>query len=145
MNPRISHALSRISNTYDDDDATSGVEELVRHGRESVGPLAGLLTFAALTEANANCDTGERVYYLLKALRLIGDPAALEPALRFYVEIDDAVTRTGRTHDERHLIQVIGFAKALAPERAASLPTLTYDDVSDRRDEARSAVDALLA
>lgn len=120
MNANLKKQLDRLSSTRDDDVATSAVEELVSLGAPAIEPLCGLLSVDALTEKNAKCEPGERLYYATKALRLIGDKAAVDPVLRAYISIEAATAE--RPFLTRHLTTLLTLARKLDPARTASLP-----------------------
>ena len=120
MNPHIKKQLDRLSSARDDDVATSAVEELVSLGAPAIEPLCGLLSVDALTEKNAKCEPGERLSYATKALRLIGDKAAVDPVLRAYVSIEAATAE--RPFLARHLKTLLTLSRTLDPARTESLP-----------------------
>lgn len=144
-NQIVDEMLSTLSSTHDDDQATSAVDALVAQGSAAVAPLCGLLTVASLIERNAGCDPGERQYYVLKALRQIGDDSAFVPALRQYAELERFMETTDnpnyRLNLVRHLQPLIDFARHLDATGAASIPVSMATD----RAGCRASVEKILS
>ena len=143
--------LTKRLETFDDDDATEAVERLIAMGMPAAPALRELLSLDAMTRADG-CDSGERLYYVLKALRGIGDAEAWRPALRCYLDLDAHALGDenwgdgGNPNYNTSLHALLNFAKAIAPVACAALPSVaSLEEYAAARDSLRATVRDLLA
>lgn len=147
---RATSLVSQLE-TFDDDKATDAVEALISMGAGAAPALRELLCLDGMTRRD-DCDNGERLYYVLKALRGIGDAAAWRPALRCYLDLD-AYARAdaawgegGNPNYNSSLKELLAFAKTINPSACASLPALaSFDAYIAARSSLRSPIEALLS
>jgi hypothetical protein len=140
MNSIVEKSLRALASTFDDDVATDAVEALVGQGAAAVEPLCRLLAVSAITDRSTQCDNGERLSYVLKALRLIGDKSAFRPAAAFWLELDSFAVGKGTSNYDRKLLELLEFMKAIEPARASDISPGHLGDLATTRPQLREIV-----
>lgn len=112
----IDKNIETLSTSYDDDSCTTAAEFLAKAGTAALPKLHQILTLAAYQRAES-CEPSERLYYVAKALELIGDRQSVPELARHFEELDKLDDRpTGA------MLKMAEVIRTIAPQESANFP-----------------------